>query len=84
MASVTFPITLELTEAGLWNTQLMLALSCARTKTVLRKPNRVVLCNVFQIVKFQAVQHGQPTVVAPYAASEHHHGDGDLLTGPPA
>jgi len=73
-------VTLELTEAGLWNTQLMLALSCARTKTVMRKPNRVVLCNVFQLLRVEAAHLGQPVLIAPYAASEHHHGDGDLLS----
>jgi hypothetical protein len=66
---VTLPIVdpfQEWDNNSLFNVHLMMALTCARTHTVLRKPNRTVLCNALQITRLELTNRGQIPPLGPY------------------
>ncbi len=59
-----------LTDDQLWNSQLMLVLVCAKSKSTLRKKHRVVLCNLLDPLTIEANNRGVISPAAPYHASQ--------------
>lgn len=56
----------SLTDTELWNTQLLLHLTCGRAKTPLRSKRRKLLCNLAGLVETEFSRRALPSPQAPY------------------
>jgi hypothetical protein len=56
----------QLTNDELWNIQLLLELNCGRSKSVLRKNRREIICSFTDILKQEADHRSQLSPTAPY------------------
>lgn len=66
---VDFPNPLEqLDDEALFDTQLVLELSCGRAKAVLKDKHRGRLCSLAQILKDEANHRDRPSPVPPFKA----------------
>lgn len=58
-----------LSDADLWNTQVVLALGCGRSKTSLKGKQKKRFCILFNILTAEANQRGKPSPTSPFSAS---------------
>lgn len=61
---------LELDDITLWNTQVILHLSCARNPAVFRKKRRQYLCGLINSLDTEAGQRGLASPAPPYHTSQ--------------
>jgi len=66
------PLSL-LDDEELWNTQLMLALACARSHSSLTRKRRQFFCLLQQVLKVESDLRGVPAPSAPYHAPSDSH-----------
>jgi len=55
-----------LTNDELWNSQLLLLLTCGRSHSPLRQKRRAYLCSLATLLKNEADHRGLPSPSAPY------------------
>jgi hypothetical protein len=59
-----------LSDDALWNSQLLVNLICARSKTVFKEKHRTVLCNLLGPLTTEANNRGKSSPEKPFSASQ--------------